>query len=63
MPPGVDESQLGLFFWTGDGWALEPTGSVDPDTDTLVATPDHFSLWAVLAKRQVHLLAVLRASP
>jgi hypothetical protein len=61
VPPGVDEADLGLFHWDGDAWVEEPTSTVYPDTNTIVATPDHFSLWGVLARRQgVYLPLALR---
>jgi peptide/nickel transport system substrate-binding protein len=46
----IMEDTLGLYYWDGDSWELEPSAVVDPLTNTLVATPDHFSYWALLGE-------------
>ena len=46
----VIEETLALYYWDGDSWELEPTSEVNIDTNTLTATPDHFSYWAVLGE-------------
>ena len=46
----IMEDTLGLYYWDGFSWVLEPTSLVDLDTNTLTATPDHFSVWAVLGE-------------
>lgn len=46
----VIENTLALFSWDGDQWIQEPTSLVDPGAHTITATPDHFSLWAVLGE-------------
>lgn len=45
---GVSEANLALYYWDGNTWIKEPTSTVNVDTNTITATPDHFSLWAVL---------------
>lgn len=50
--PGVDESTLGLYYWDGVGWVREPSSSVNTAANTVSATPQHASLWALLAERQ-----------
>jgi hypothetical protein len=49
VPTGVDEADLALYHWNSDGWIKETSSKVNIDTNTIRATPDHFSLWAVLA--------------
>ena len=44
---GVFGDLLALHYWDGNQWVMEPTSSVLPETDTLIATPSHFSLWGV----------------
>jgi len=42
------ESTLGLYHWDYNQWMREPTSVVDIAANTVTATPNHFSLWAVL---------------
>jgi hypothetical protein len=44
------ESSLRLFKWEGLKWVLEPTSTVDPINNQLIATPDHFSTWGILGE-------------
>ncbi len=44
----ADEHRLGLYYWDGSGWTLEPTSRVDPENGRLSASPQRFGLWAVL---------------
>ena len=44
------ESRLGLYHWLDGGWVKEPSSHVDTTLNTIVATPDHFSIWAVLGR-------------
>jgi len=56
----VGESALALYYWDGDQWVKEPSSEVNTSANTITATPDHFSLWAVLSeKHQVFLPVVL----
>jgi uncharacterized damage-inducible protein DinB len=41
---------LGQYAWDGAGWTREPTSSLDPQADTLMAEPDHLGLFAVLGE-------------
>jgi hypothetical protein len=43
----VDEATLGLYYWDGENWILEPSSKVDIGANTITSTPDHFSIWAV----------------
>ena len=43
----VDEGSLALYYWDGSNWVKEPTSVVDPGTQSVTATPDHFSLWGI----------------
>lgn len=48
VPDGFDETNLALYNWDGSIWIKEPTSIVDTVANTITATPNHFSLWAVL---------------
>jgi hypothetical protein len=39
-----------LYGWDGRQWLVEPTSAVDLQANTVSATPQHFSLWAVMAE-------------
>lgn len=43
----VIENSLALFYWDGVQWRRESTSQINPSTNTISASPDHFSLWAV----------------
>ena len=49
---GVKENTLGLYWWNGAQWILEPTSSADPDNNVLTASPNHMSLFAVLGETE-----------
>jgi hypothetical protein len=52
----MNEKALALYYWDGNQWLREPSSKVDSAANTITATPNHFSLWAVLSeKRQVFL--------
>lgn len=44
----VIENTLALYFWDGTQWVREATSALDVAAHTVTATPDHFSLWAIL---------------
>jgi len=44
---GVLGDLLALRYWDGNQWVKEPTSMVLSETNTLIATPSHFSLWGV----------------
>jgi hypothetical protein len=44
------EDTLGLYYWSGEAWVLEPSAQVDPENNLVVAHPDHFSYWALLGE-------------
>jgi len=44
------ESNLGLYSWQAGTWVKEPSSLVDADLDIITATPDHFSIWAVMGR-------------
>ena len=62
LPPNVDEADLQLFYFDGAAWLPEPTSQVDTIANLITATPDHFSLWGVLARPSyiIYLPVVLR---
>ena len=43
----LNENSLSFYSYNGTGWVKEPTTVLNPDTNTISATPSHFSLWAV----------------
>ena len=47
---GSTESSLALYWWDGHQWLRESTSAVDLQANTVSATPQHFSLWAVMAE-------------
>lgn len=49
MPP-ARESTLALYAWDGSQWVKEPSSAVDGAANVVTATPDPFSLWAVLGE-------------
>jgi peptide/nickel transport system substrate-binding protein len=56
----VNEDSLALYYWDGTEWVLEPTSSVNSATNTLTATPDHFSLFAILGQTHRMYLPMVR---
>ena len=46
----AQESNLKLHFWQDGDWVKEPSSVVDTTINSIVATPDHFSIWAVLGR-------------
>jgi hypothetical protein len=58
---GAIEDTLGLYWWDGGQWVLEPTSSVDMANNRLTAHPDHMTLFAVMGEtKRVYLPLVLR---
>jgi hypothetical protein len=50
VPPLVDESNLGLYFWDEGSWQRDNTSVANANANTVHATPAHFSSWAILAE-------------
>lgn len=50
MPLDLKEKDLNLYFWDGFAWILEPTADLDTARNIVMATPSHFSRWAILGK-------------
>jgi hypothetical protein len=44
------EDTLALYYWDGTRWSKEPSSIVDTTNNTVTATPNHFSLWAILGE-------------
>jgi alpha-tubulin suppressor-like RCC1 family protein len=44
------ESTLSLYWWNGSQWVKESSSSVNVNTNTVTATPNHFSIWAVMGE-------------
>jgi oligopeptide transport system substrate-binding protein len=54
------EGTLALHYWDGNQWIQEPS-HVNPAANTVTATPNHFSLWAVFGEtKRVFLPLVLK---
>jgi hypothetical protein len=59
--PGLLGDLLALKFWDGNQWVTEPTSKVLTESNTLTATPSHFSLWGVQVEvRRVYLPIIER---
>ncbi|MFZ1599664.1 MAG: peptide ABC transporter substrate-binding protein [Anaerolineae bacterium] len=55
------ENTLALYYWDGGAWVREANSQVDPAANTVSATPNHFSRWAVLGEtRRVYLALTLK---
>lgn len=44
------ENTLAFYYWDGSAWVREPSSQVDPVANTVSATPNHFSRWAVFGE-------------
>ena len=53
------ESTLALYSWDGGQWVREPSSVIDAASKVITATPNHFSLWAVLGKTHHAFLPVV----
>lgn len=49
---GLIEDTLGIYYWDENQWILEESSNVDMETNSVVATPNHASSWAVLGTKQ-----------
>lgn len=49
---GSSEGSLRLYGWDGRRWVEESSSQLDVEGNTLTATPDHFSLWALMVDDQ-----------
>jgi ligand-binding sensor domain-containing protein len=49
LGPAV-ESTLGVYWWDGGQWVLEPSSDVDVAANRVTAMPDHMTLFAVLGE-------------
>ena len=59
--PGLPGDLLALKYWDGNQWVTEPTSKVLTESNTLTATPSHFSLWGVQVEvRRVYLPIIER---
>jgi hypothetical protein len=47
--PAIEDT-LALYCWDGSGWVKEPTSQLNLGDNTVTATPDHFSAWALLGE-------------
>lgn len=49
---GSTEATMRLFWWDGRQWLEEPSSQLDAENNTLNATLEHFSLWALMVDDQ-----------
>jgi len=57
----VNESTLAFYYWDGNQWVKELTSTVNIDSNTVTATPSHFSAWIVMGEiRRVYLPLIKR---
>jgi hypothetical protein len=50
LPSSIDESKLALYYKDGSGkWVMEASSTVDTANHMVMATPNHFSEWTILA--------------
>jgi hypothetical protein len=54
------EDTVALHYWDGTQWAKEPSSVVNPATNTVTASPNHLSEWAVLGETRRVFLPVVR---
>lgn len=47
LPDGVDESTLKLYRWSGSGWSVLPSQTLDTIAKTITASVDSFSTFGV----------------
>jgi hypothetical protein len=53
------EGTLGLYWWNGSQWVVEPTSNTDTTNKRITAAPDHMSLFAVIGEVEQILLPVV----
>ncbi len=58
----VLDDTLGLYWWQGGQWVLEPTSSVDTTNYRVTATPNHMTLFSALGEewRRAYVPLVLK---
>jgi hypothetical protein len=64
VPASVDEADLALYYrdLSSSMWVREPTSVVDPVSNTITATPTHFSVWAAFGPANRILLPIVLSS-
>jgi hypothetical protein len=56
----VKEETLALYAWNGTAWQQESLTPPDMSAHTVVATPDHFSYWALLGETEQVFLPIIK---
>jgi hypothetical protein len=51
LPPGVEESKLQLFWWTGTGWTRCENTWVDTEANIVYANVTHFTIFAPMVSK------------
>lgn len=58
--PAIEDT-LALYYWNGSQWLQEASSVVDTANNTVIAAPNHLSLWSVLGEtRRIYLPLVVR---
>jgi Tol biopolymer transport system component len=56
--PAIEDT-LALYYWNESGWIKESSSVLNIDANILIATPHHFSSWAVLGETYPMFLPVV----
>jgi hypothetical protein len=57
------ENTLALYYWDGSQWVKESSSVLDIAANAITATPNHFSLWAVLGETRRIFLPLINKNP
>lgn len=57
---GTVEAELGLYWWDGTMWVKEPTSHVEIIGNQVTATPNHFSIFAIIGSNRTYLPLIMQ---
>lgn len=63
IPSKVSEDTLALYFWDNSAWDKLATSVVDTEANMIVAQPERFGLWGVLADHSIYLPGIFKNTP
>lgn len=55
----IHEDTLALYWWDGLAWVKESNSIVYPNSNTIIATPDHLGIWAIMGEPVYHYLPLI----